>query len=86
MRKKHAPTEVLIFFLKLFTKKSLEKNLKTVKTVTLHYYCGVKVKYEFLSETLLMKATLFSLLLLLADCELFQLGESKKTYSTLWSI
>ena len=45
MRKKHAPTEVLIFFLK--------------KRVTLLCYCGVNVKYEFLSKTLLMNAAIY---------------------------
>ena len=30
------------------------------------------------------KQKCFSPLLLLTDCELFQLRESKKTYSTLW--
>ena len=44
MRKKHARTEVLIF--------------KKKKSVTLLCYCGVNVKYEFLSKTLLMKATI----------------------------
>ena len=45
MRKKHARTEVLIF--------------KKKKSVTLLCYCGVNVKYEFLSKTLLMKAAIY---------------------------
>ena len=57
MRKKHAPTEVLIFFKKIIHKKEFGKKLNN-KTVTLHCYCGVNVKYEFLSKTLLMKATI----------------------------
>ena len=60
MRKKHAPTEVLIFFKKIIHKKEFGKKLNN-KTVTLHCYCGVNVKYEFLSKTLLMKATIYRL-------------------------
>ena len=57
MRKKHAPTEVLFFFFLIINKKEFGKELNH-KTVTLHCYCGVNVKYEFLSKTLLMKATI----------------------------
>ena len=47
MRKKHAPTEHETIIVKL-----------NHKTVTLHCYCGVNVRYGFLSKTLvLMKAT-----------------------------
>ena len=35
---------------------------------------------------LINKQKCFSLLLLLTDCELFQLEQSKKTYNTLWLI
>ena len=57
MRKKYAPTEVLNFFKKFIHKKKCSKKLNH-KAVTLHCYCGVNVKYEFLSKTLLMKATI----------------------------
>ena len=57
MRKKHAPTEVLFFLRKIIHKKEFGKKLNH-KTVTLLCYCGVNVKYEFLSKTLLMKATI----------------------------
>ena len=57
MRKKHASTEVLIFLRKIIHKKEFGKKLNH-KTVTLHCYCGVNVKYKFLSKTLLMKATI----------------------------
>ena len=60
MRKKHAPTEVLFFLRKIIHKKEFGKKLNH-KTVTLHCYCGVNVKYEFLSKTLLMKATIYRL-------------------------
>ena len=58
MRKKHAPTEVLIFFKKIiFQKQNCRKKLSH-KTVTLHCHCEANVKYRFLSKTLLMKATI----------------------------
>ena len=58
MGKKHAPTEVLFFLKKeIIHKKEFGKELNHI-TITLHCYCGVNVKYEFLSKTLLMKATI----------------------------
>ena len=57
MCKKHAPAEALIFLKKKYLQKEFGKDLNH-KTVTLHCYCGVNVKYEFLSKTLLMKATI----------------------------
>ena len=56
MYKKHAPTEV-IFLKKIIHRKKFGKKLYH-KSVTLLCYCGVYVKYEFLSKTLLMKATI----------------------------
>ena len=65
MRKKHAPTEVLSSSKKIYLQRKVwnshkikELNKLNHKTVTLHCYCGVNVKYEFLSKTLLMKATI----------------------------
>ena len=57
MRKKHAPTEVLIYFFLIIHKREFVKKLN-YKTVIPHCYCGVNVKYKFLSKTLLMKATI----------------------------
>ena len=64
MRKKHAPTEVLSSSKKIYLQKKVwnshkikELNKLNHKTVTLHCYCGVNVKYGFLSKTLVsMKA------------------------------
>ena len=53
MRKKHAPTEVK----KKYSQKEFGKELNH-KTVTLICHCGVNVKYEFRSKTLLMKANM----------------------------
>ena len=70
MHKKHAPTEVLIFLKKIIHKKEFGKKLNN-KTVTLHCYCGVNVKYEFLSKTLLMKATICRL----RKCQAFTIND-----------
>ena len=64
MRKKHAPTEVLSSSKKIYLQrkgwnshKIKELNKLNHKTVTLHCYCGVNVKYGFLSKTLVSMNT-----------------------------
>ena len=65
MRKKYAPTEVLSSSKKIYLQRKVwnshkikELNKLNHKTVTLHCYCGVNVKYGFLSKSLVsMKAT-----------------------------
>ena len=58
MPKKHASYRgfIYLFFL-IIHKKEFGKKLNH-KTITLHCYCGVNRKYEFLSKTLLRKATI----------------------------
>ena len=55
MRKKHAPTGVLIFFKKNYLPKKKCRKKLSHKAVTLHCHCKANVKYRFLSKILLIR-------------------------------